>query len=198
LIFNQTNDKEKNMKSLKVLVVVILGVLMAGTAGAQGKIGYISVDYMVGLMPETAKVDSLIQQYQADSLQPRYNYTLSEYLRKDSIVNGKDSLKTPAAVRNQIRQEMQNSAYELQNWQSIAQQATENKQTELLTPIYKKVMDAIRAVAKEKGYVHVFNKEALLVAPDGDDMLPLVAQKLNVKLPPQVQQGLNPQPIKGN
>lgn len=185
------------MKKLKVLVAVI-GLFVAGTANAQVKIGYISVDNMVGLMPQTAKVDSLIQQYQADSLQPRYNYTLSEYLRKDSIVNGKDSLKTPAAVRAQIREEMQNSAYELQNWQSIAQQATENKQNELLAPIYKKVLDAIKAVAKEKGYTHVLNKEALLVAPDGDDMLPLVAQKLNVKLPPQVQQGLNPQAIKGN
>ena len=185
------------MKKLKVLVAVI-GLFIAGTASAQVKIGYISVDNMVGLMPETAKVDSLVQQYQADSLQPRYNYTLSEYLRKDSIVNGKDSLKTPAAVRAQIREEMQNSAYELQNWQSIAQQATENKQNELLAPIYKKVLDAIKAVAKEKGYTHVLNKEALLVAPDGDDMLPLVAQKLNVKLPPQVKQGLNPQAIKGN
>lgn len=180
------------MKKLNVLVAA-LGLFIAGTASAQVKIGYISVDNMVGLMPETAKADSLIQQYQTDSLQPRYNYTLSEYLRKDSIVNGKDSLKTPAAVRAQIRQEMQNSAYELQNWQAIAQQATENKQNELLAPIYKKVMDAIKAVAKEKGYTHIFNKEALLVAPDGDDILLLVAQKLNVKLPPQVQQGMNTQ-----
>ncbi len=183
------------MKKLKVLVAA-LGLLISGTVGAQTKIGYISVDNMVGIMPETARIDSLVQQYQADSLQPRYNYTLSEYLRKDSIVNGRDSLKTPAAVRAQIREEMQNSAYELQNWQTIAQQATENKQNELLSPIYKKVLDAIKAVAKEKGYTHIFTKEAFLVAPDGDDILPLVAQKLNVKLPPQIQQGLNTQAIK--
>lgn len=183
------------MKKLKVFVVV-LGLLVAGSVSAQVKIGYISVDNMVGLMPETAKVDTLLQQYQTDSLQPRYNYTLSEYLRKDSIVNGKDSLKTPAAVRAQIREEMQNSAYELQNWQSIAQQATENKQNELLAPIYKKVLDAIKAVAKEKGYTHIFNKEAFLVAPDADDILPLVAQKLKVKLPPQIQEGVNNQAVK--
>ncbi|OQY92734.1 MAG: hypothetical protein B6D37_13380 [Sphingobacteriales bacterium UTBCD1] len=182
------------MKKLKV-VVAALGLFIAGTAGAQVKIGYISVDNMVGLMPETAKVDSMVQLYHTDSLQPRYNYTLSEYLRKDSIVNGKDSLKTPAAVRAQIRQEMQNSAYELQNWQAIAQQAIENKQNELLAPIYKKVVDAIKTVAHEKGYTYVFNKEAFLVAPDADDLLPSVAQKLNVKLPPQVKPGLNSQAI---
>jgi outer membrane protein len=183
------------MKQLKVLAVVA-GLLIAGSAGAQIKIGYISVDNMVGLMPGTAKLDSLIQIYQADSLQPRYNYTLSEYLRKDSMVNGKDSLKTPASVRAKIREEMQADAYELQNWQTIAQQATENKQNELLAPIYRQVLDAIKAVAKEKGYTHVFNKEAFLVAPEGDDMLLMVAEKLKVKLPPQLQQGTdNKQPV---
>lgn len=178
------------MKKLKLLVTA-LGLLVAGIAGAQIKIGYISVDNLVRIMPETAMVDTLIQKYQADSLQPRYNYTLSEYLRKDSIVNGKDSLKTPASVRATIRGEMQSLAYELQNWQTLAQQATESKQNDLLAPIYKRVLDAIRAVAKEKGYTHIFNKEAFLVAPDGDDMLLLVAAKLNVKVPPQLQQGVN-------
>ena len=59
----------------------------------------------------------------------------------------------------------------------------EAKQNELLAPIYRKVYDAIRAVAKEKGYTHVYNKEALLVAPEGDDIIPLVASKLKVTLP---------------
>ncbi|MBS1620364.1 MAG: OmpH family outer membrane protein [Bacteroidetes bacterium] len=185
------------MKKMKLLMI-ISGLLIAGSLCAQNKIGYISLDNMVGIMPETAKADTLIQHFQVDSLQPRYTYTLSEYMRKDSIVNGKDSLKTPAAVREQIRREMQNSAYELQNWQAIAQQAMENKQSELLAPIYKKVIDAIKEVSKEKGYTHVFNKEVFLVAPDADDILPLVAQKLKVTLPPQVHQGLSNPVVKPN
>ena len=179
------------MKKLK-LFSVALGLLIAASAGAQMKIGYISIDNMVALMPETAKIDSLIERYQVDSLQPRYNYTLAEYLRKDSVVNGKDSAKTPAAVRAKIREEMQNDVYELQNWQAIVQQLTENKQNQLLAPIYREVFSAIQQVAKEKGYSHVYNKEALLVAPDGDDIITLVAQKLKVKLPPQLKQGTNP------
>ena len=76
--------------------------------------------------------------------------------------------------------------YQIQNWQSISQQAVENKQGELLQPVYKKVYDAIRAVAKEKGYTHVLSKDVFLVAPEGDDMLAAVATKLKVKLPPQL------------
>ena len=80
------------MKNLKIFAVALF-VFMASGAGAQMKIGYISITDMVSLMPETAKIDSLIEKYQADSLQPEYTYTLSEFLRKDSMVNGKDSSK---------------------------------------------------------------------------------------------------------
>lgn len=173
------------MKKLNVIAGMLFLLIAVGANAQQIKMGYISVDNVVQLMPETAKIDSMLQRFQVDSLQPRYNYTLSEYLRKDSIVNGKDSLKTPASVRAKIKEDMLNDASELQNWQAYAQQATENKQNEFLAPIYQKVVEAIKAVAKEKGYTHVFNKEAFLVAPDGDDMLLMVADKLKIKLPNQ-------------
>ena len=178
------------MKKLKLLAVGLL-ILVAGGVNAQMKIGYISIADMVSLMPETAKIDSLLDKYQADSLQPEYTYSLSEYLRKDSLVNGKDSAKTPPTVRATIREELQALGYKLQNWQAYAQQLTENKQQEYLAPIYKKVIDAIKQVAKEKGYTHVFNKESFIVAPEGDDMILMVAEKLKVKLPPQLQQGIS-------
>ena len=167
---------------------MIATLLFAGSANAQTKIGYISVDYVVSLIPETAKLDSIISRYQADSVNQQYAQIVSLYQYKDSIY--RDSLhKAPSAVLKQIEQELPGLVYQIQNWQSIAQQMTENKQNELLAPIYRKVYDAIKVVAKEKGYSHVFNKEAFLVAPEGDDMLLLVATKLKLKLPP-VQTGL--------
>jgi outer membrane protein len=156
-------------------------LFLSGNVQAQTKIAYISVDNMVGLMPETAKLDSLLQKYQNDSINPQYAQIVSLYQYKDSVY--RDSLKTPAVVRKQIEQELPTLIYQIQNWQSIVQQAMESKQNELLAPIYKKVYDAIRAVSKEKGYTHVLNKEALLVAPEGDDIIPLVAAKLKVTLP---------------
>jgi outer membrane protein len=86
-------------------------------------------------------------------------------------------------VRNQVRQELEGLAYQIQNWQGIVQNAMQSKQNELLEPIYRKAMNALNAAAKENGYSYVYNKEALLVAPPADDLLPLVAKKLNIKLP---------------
>ncbi|MDB5197221.1 MAG: OmpH family outer membrane protein [Flaviaesturariibacter sp.] len=172
------------MNKIKLLVVAAVALFSAVSASAQ-KTGYISLDQVVGLMPEVAKIDTALQRYQSDSLNPQYAYMISEYQRKDSLVNGKDSLKNyPAsAVRAQIRQELEGMAYQIQNWQSIVQNAMQSKQGELLDPVYRKVMNALNAVAKENGYSFVISQENLLVAPPNDNLLPLVAKKLNIKLP---------------
>ena len=171
------------MNKIKLFMVAAILFVSAGTVMAQ-KSGYIRVDAIVSLMPETAKLDSLLRKYQADSLNTQFAYIVQEYNRKDSLVNGKDSAKTPIAVRRQVRQELEGYAYQIQNWQQLVQQALQAKQQELLEPIYRKVDGAIQTVAKENGYTYVFNSEALLVMPPADDLLPLVAKKLNVKVPP--------------
>lgn len=169
------------MKKFLSLFALATCILFAGNAGAQMKFGYISVDNMVGIMPETAKLDSLLDRYQADSINPQYAQIVSLYQYKDSVY--RDSVKTPPAVRKQIEQELPTLIYQIQNWQQIVNQAVEAKQNELLAPIYRKVYDAIKAVAKEKGYTHIVTKEAFLVAPDADDIIAAVAAKLKVTLP---------------
>jgi outer membrane protein len=170
------------MNKIKLFAIVAVLMASAGTVSAQ-KSGYISLDQVVSLMPEVGKIDTLLQKYQADSLNPQFAYMVSEYNRKDSMVNTKDSVKYQATVRRQVRQELEGLAYQIQNWQGIVQNAMQSKQSELLEPIYRKAMTALNAAAKENGYTYVYNKEALLVAPEGDDLLPLVAKKLNIKLP---------------
>lgn len=169
------------MRKFAFALAITFGLFVAGTASAQTKIGYISIENMVRLMPETAKIDSLLEKYQNDSINPQYAQIVALYQYKDSVY--KDSLKTPAVVRKQIEQELPTLIYQIQNWQSIVNQAMEAKQNELLSPIYNKVYDAIRQVAKEKGYTHVLNKESLLIAPDGDDIITPVATKLKVAIP---------------
>ncbi|MEO7923295.1 MAG: OmpH family outer membrane protein [Chitinophagaceae bacterium] len=174
------------MKRIFTLIAVVAALSFSTTAGAQ-KMGYISLENMVGLMPETRKIDSLLERYQADSINPQYAQIVSLYGYKDSVY--RDSLKTPIAVRRQIEQELPALEYQIRNWQQIVNQAMENKELELLAPIRQKVYDAIKLVAKEKGYTHVYHKEAFLVAPDGDDMITAVAAKLKVPIPKAVPGG---------
>jgi outer membrane protein len=170
------------MKQVLTAIAIVGLLTFTSAVNAQVKIGYINVDNVVALMPEAAKLDSILERYQNDSINPQYGQIVQMYQYKDSIY--KDTLHpAPAAVKKQIEQELPVLIQQIQNWQQIVNQAIEAKQNELLAPMYRKAMDAVRAVAKEKGYTHVVNKDSLLVAPDGDDMLLPVANKLKLKIP---------------
>ncbi len=170
------------MNKLKIIFSAAVILITAGSAMAQ-KTGYISVDEVVRLMPDLVKIDTAMQKYQADSINTEFASLVADYNYRDSLLTSKDTLKMPASVKDQHRQALQQISYQVQNWQQIAQQAFQSKQQELLAPVYRKVVAAINTVAKESGYTSVFTRDALIVAPPGDDLMPLVAKKLNLKLP---------------
>ena len=180
------------MKKIIAIFVLAAG-LVSGTVQAQGKFGFIRVDEMVSLMPELKKIDTLLVSFQNDSLPRTYNYLLTQYQRYDSIVT--DSVRSPLVVRQEAAKQRATYLDELQNWQSSAQSLIEAKQNALLQPVYDKVLKAIDEVAKEKGYTYVFNREALLVGPPADNLLPMVAEKLKVKLPTTGTQTSTQKPV---
>ena len=175
------------MKKIIATLFCAVTLLTASKVQAQ-KTAYISVNDMVSIMPETALINGQLESYKKDSIQPKYNELMALY--EADLKKYNDSLHTTAAVHKQLEDELTPIYYQLQNWEQITNQAVEAKQNELLTPIYRKVYDAIKQVAKEKGYTHVANKEAYLVAPVGDDLIVAVAAKLKVPLPKNVVAGL--------
>jgi outer membrane protein len=174
----------------KIKLFLIAAVLLCSGAAMAQKTGYVSVDQIIQIMPDAARIDTLMQRYQRDTINSEFQSLIEQYNYKDSLLNKTDTTKMPISLRKQYRQDLEGIAYQVQNWQSITQQAYQAKQNQLLEPVYRKVMTAIQAVAKEKGYTYVYDKSVLIVAPPGDDLLPLVAQKLNIKLPPTTTAGL--------
>lgn len=170
------------MNKIKIIFLAAIIVISTGSALAQ-KTAYISVEDVVRLMPDIRKIDTVMQRFQTDSINTEFASLVSDYNYRDSLLSSKDTMKMPATVRNQHRQALQQISYQVQNWQQIAQQAYQSKQNELLEPVYRKAMAAINAVAKENGYAYVYTRDALIVAPPADDLLPAVAKKLNLKLP---------------
>lgn len=183
------------MKKLKVLVAAVCLVLVSNVSQAQTKIGYIDAETVLYLMPEVAKIDSLMRIYQTDSIGREYTSLVQTYQYKDSVF--RDSAHPlPPAVKEQYQKDLFQLTQTLQGWQEIAQQAYQNKQNQLLAPVMRKINEAINAVAKEKGYTHVLSRETLLVAPEADNLLQAVAKKLNVTVPPQLLPGYKP-PVGG-
>ncbi|MBC7830237.1 MAG: OmpH family outer membrane protein [Chitinophagaceae bacterium] len=172
------------MKKFFVIAVLATGLLIAAKpVTAQSKIGYISTEELISVMPETVKADSNLQQFRnalIQNAQEKQN-TLESAIEKFN----KDSATMTQARKDVQRTELQKMLQELQGEEQRIQQQLQQKQQELIGPINKKAFDAIQAVAKENGYGYVFEKNALLVAPPGEDIIQLVAKKLLIKLPNQ-------------
>ena len=177
------------MKKLKVFVAAVCLIIGANEASAQ-KIGYIDLETVISVMPEAGKVDTLLQQYQVDSVNSEFRRVMEEYQYKDSLLNKADTTKMPTAIKQQYRQDLNGLISTIQNWQSLAERAMQAKQAQLVQPLYKKAYAALQAAAKEGGYSQVVTRDAFLIAPAADDLFPAVAKKLNIKLPPQYKPGI--------
>ncbi|WP_430895791.1 MULTISPECIES: OmpH family outer membrane protein [unclassified Paraflavitalea] len=183
------------MKRIFTVAVLALGLLAASSASAQTKIGYISSQELISLMPETKKADSSLQQLRAALIQNAQDKEAK--LNADIEQFNRDSAKYSEAVKTVKRAELQKAYQELAGEEQRIQEQLQNEQQRLLAPIQKKANDAVQSAAKENGFSYVFEREVLIVAPPAEDLLPLVAKKLGIKLPSQTPAN-NPTPTAPN
>src|SRR6202000_2139303 len=173
------------MKKILSIVAVVMGLMMAGNStqaqgAAGGKIGYISLQELIPTMPEYKKADTALNDYQS-ALGQNFEDMKREYYEKDSSLQSKDTLKLTKAQLEIKRREVSELLVKLQGWQQQAQQMYQQKQQDLIQPIQKKAVEAIQAVANENGYAYALTKDALLVSPPAEDILPLVKKKLGIR-----------------
>jgi len=170
------------MKKIFTLVTLSLGLIICGSHAIGQKIGYISTQDLISVMPETQKADSNLRKFNADLYQLAKEK--EDALNKAIETFNRDSAKFSSAVKDVKRTDLQKAYQELTTEDQRIQGLLEQERNRLVAPIQKRALETIQAIAKENGYAYVLEREALLVAPPGDDILPLVAKKLNIKLPP--------------
>lgn len=164
------------MKKLIALAVIML--LPLG-AFAQDKIAYVKTQEIIMAMPELdemeKKLTSLNEEYTSELKRMEEEYTK----KYETYIAQQDSLTENIKLRRM--QELQDIQDRIQNVYQMAQQDMPKKQEELFAPIQQKMMDAINAVGKEKGYTYILNPGALLYTSDrAEDATPLVKAKLGL------------------
>jgi len=86
--------------------------------------------------------------------------------------------------RNAKITELQELQQRIQNYQMTAQQQIQQKQAELLSPVFDKAEQAIEEVGKEQGLLYVFDIGSQVVlyrSNQSIDILPMVKQKLGIE-----------------
>ena len=170
------------MKRHIVAVLLIVGIIIANNIQAQNKIGYISLQDLISVMPEYKTAGTELQDYQKALEQQGSDYQMELYL-KDSTFKA-DSLKWNTSIKDVKKKELNELYIKWTNFvNQEAQQLINKKEQELLAPIQQKAVQTSQAVAKENGYAYILPKEQLISFPAADDILPLVLKKLNITPP---------------
>ncbi len=170
------------MRNLMKLSVVLLFVVAATTVNAQNlKFGHIDLQALIQVMPERATAETSFNNFQSDledvlaEMQTNYQQKLKEL---EQLGEGASEIKRNAKVT-----EIQDIQQRIQNYQVTAQQQLQQKQGELLQPVFDKAEAAIGEVAKEQGLMYVFDTGSNVVLYKSNqsmDVLPLVKKKLGI------------------
>src|ERR1700712_1117588 len=180
------------MKKLIAVGTLAIAMVFAGnqkaTAQAQ-KFGFFDDKSVLSVMPGIGKVDTALAMFQQDSLNSEKEFRTAEFYRNDSTLKADSVTLVKARIYDSKKKELIQQFYLLQNWDQYAQQQMQAKQAELLQPFNEKLGRAYQAVVKEHGYTWVFKTDNLYTAPQGDNLIPMVLDKLGIKLPKQPSQG---------
>ena len=168
-------------KLLLVLTLAFAGI--ASYAQAPVKIGYADPDYILSQLPEAKQIDAELKSLQTQ-LKGQIETKVSEFQKK--LADYQANLNTMLApVRENTERELQQLQQNLEKLQQDAQTTVQNKQNQLMQPVYLKIGKGIEAVAKENGYTLILSNQVggldvVLYGEETLDVSDLVLKNLGI------------------
>lgn len=166
------------MKKFRTLLLIAIITLGFNTVQAQTKVGHISTDLLISLMPETKALNT-----ELEKLSKTYESELKDEQAKLEAKVKKfqaEAASQTDEVNQQRAAEVEKDRQNLYQASQIAQQDIAQKRDEKLKPILEKAKKAIDAIATEQGFTYVLEASTLIVA-NGTDLLPAVKAKLGIQ-----------------
>ena len=163
----------------------LCGLLLATNLSAQtaSKYGHTNMGNLLELMPDTKTAEATLKVY-ADTLTAKDEMMTKAFEKEyvDFQTKYQKGELTPVQAQ-EMQAKLEKAQAEIQKFEQEAQQMIAAKRDELLTPILKRVSDAIKAVATENQYLMIFDSSTglMLFAADSEDVTAKVKQKLNLQ-----------------
>lgn len=165
------------------VIILSLVLLMVGSIALEAqslKIGYTNTDYILSKLPEAKQIESELKTHR-DQLGAQLKSKQEEFERKyQSFIDGQATMTD--VVKNDVQTELQGLQQSIKKFTTDAEKSMQNKQMQLLAPVYEKIDGGIKEVANEKGFSHVFSNGVLLYATEENDISDLVLANLGVTI----------------
>jgi outer membrane protein len=137
------------MKKLFLALMMLLPM----AAMAQAKFGHVNTQEIIQLMPEftTARneIEALTKQYEADLK------LMQDELQKKGEAFEKEQATLPDNIKQRRQQELQDMYQKIQQSYQDNQQALQQAQSEKMQAITTKMLDAIKTVGTEGGFIYI-------------------------------------------
>lgn len=178
--------KKQVMALMAVLAVACTPLFAQTPATAPTKIGYTNVDFVLGKLPESKKIQNELEITKAQldkALQDKYK----EFQEKLDNYN-KNAPNMADVLKTDKEKELQNLQTSIQDLQRNSETSLQNKYQSLIEPVLAKINTAIQEVGKANNYLYILNSDAganttpilLYVGSEDNNVTDLVLKQMGV------------------
>lgn len=168
---------------MKSILSVAFFIFFIALGNSQNKVGTINNDYIINLMPEAKIVVQKAQEYGA-KLDSSFSIKMQEFQAKVDKFR-KEEKEMGELLKKTTVKELTAMENDIKKYQDNGNKLMQLKQNELMRPLYKKLNDAVAAIAKQNGYSQILtiNGNGFAYIDENHDITKLVMAKLGVKEP---------------
>jgi outer membrane protein len=168
---------------MKLKIITILFFCVTTSYFSQTKVGTVDSKYILALMPETRIVEQRSTAY-GTKLDSSFNIKLQDFQTRVADFQKREKEMGQLEKKTYV-DELTALENDIKKYQDNGRKLVQLKQNELLRPLYKKLSDAIVAIAKQEKYSQILtitgNEFAYI--DEKFDITDLVIKKLGITIP---------------
>ncbi len=159
---------------------MVAAMAILSTAAFAQKFAHVSLNEVTLLMPEYLEAQKTMMASSKET-QETYQAMVDEFNTKYSAYQQKASTWT-ATIRESKEKELSDMQQRIQEFQQSASQELEAQQNQLMTPIQQKALETVQKIAKDGGFIYVFDASTLIYKDDTQsvDLTPAAKKALNI------------------
>jgi len=158
-------------------------LMMTLTVMEAQKYGHLNFGNLIELMPETEAADAELETFQADLIAEGRKMAETFQEEYGAFVTAVQGGEVPPKEQQAKQQELQNKQQQIVAFEQELVQKVQAKRQELLAPIVERAEKVIAEVAKENGYVMIFDTSsfnAILFAEAAEDIMPTIKARMGI------------------
>lgn len=166
---------------MKSYILFAAFLFLAPTLTMAQKYGHLNFGNLISSLEETKAADSELEAFQKQLVTKGEERAAAWQKKAEAFAKQVQSGELAPKLQQEKQAELEEERNSILEYEQEVSQKVQAKRQELLEPIIAKAEKAIQDVAKENGYVMIFDTStfnAILFAKDSDDVMELVKAKL--------------------